>query len=392
MINLSDFGGIPDDPDSLKISEPTARALPDSAPVADPGSVESKDQQNSGYNRDDGSHGPGGVCGEPPVDPFVSLTPSDTHPLPPLPLSPDQPTPPGTPEPLASPESSIPKPDDTKKSDKTHLTQSPRQGLCSDSAPLPPKKNGLVSPFKPQTPEQIAAFVRLWHDPTLTNPEIAKRYHVARKSITTWSKEFGLMDRIEAIRTKAGLAGALGEVADVSRAMLRAQGNPPQASAVTGTLMPPGFDKRWDPMQDQDIALGFTEVMEEAKKMTAHSAIRPLRRKVLRLALVIAMKSPAYTYQTAGVTLETMASALLAVERVEGDLPQGGADPMTLRREAGTQLMNELKSVLNHEDQQTLARLITVGAAKLMEQRRAKDKPGEQAAPGQAPENPGEAA
>lgn len=234
------------------------------------------------------------------------------------------------------------------------------------------KVNGKVHPMKPKTPAQVAEFAALWRNGTYSLAQIAGCYRASERTVQNWRAQFGLPPRDELLKLQA--KGAT--VADAATAMVKAQSAAP---AADGLVMPPGFGDRHDPLKDPEIAKGMAEVLDLARAITTHSDLRPLRRRVMRLAILIAAKTPQE------ITFEAMGKSLLYTEKVEATLPKGEPDSMLLRREAGTKLMTELKSVLNAEEQAALAKIMTAGAARLLARVRARP-----AAPGDPPGTPPE--
>ena len=67
------------------------------------------------------------------------------------------------------------------------------------------------------------------------------------------------------------------------------------------------------------------------------------------------------------MAIESLSRAMLWARKTEASLPKTAADPIALRREAAAQMMRELRSVLNVDEQATLARVMKIGADRLVE-------------------------
>lgn len=233
------------------------------------------------------------------------------------------------------------------------------------------KKFGRPHPYKPQTPAQIAEFASMWFDGAYKNDQIARRYKTVERTISRWRTEFGLPPRDEALRQKGeadsitGAASAaisgLNQAVAITNAMARA--GQPQGPAVAGTLVDP---KKFDPLQDKEIADMLDDVRSEARIMTAHSDLQHLQRKLMKLTVVAATKVPTRSWEGLTVVIEALQRAVLNARRVEAEIPGSAADPVLLRKEAASQMMKELKSVLTPTEQAALATLVKAGADRLM--------------------------
>jgi hypothetical protein len=136
-------------------------------------------------------------------------------------------------------------------------------------------------------------------------------------------------------------------------------------------------------MDIPEIAGLLAEARQDALKMTATSDLRPLRRKLSKLAALTTTTMP-HSWTSLHDLAQEQARSLLWAERCEADLPEPVTDAFELRKAAGTQLMLEAKSVLNNEEQQALAKLMWTASNRLL----AKQGKARPAAPGDPPGTP----
>jgi hypothetical protein len=228
------------------------------------------------------------------------------------------------------------------------------------------------SELKPVTPDQITAFVRLWHDPSINSQCIAERYRVTRRTVVTWAQEFGLIERHQAVKIATDMCAVMGDVAGAGMAMVKSTAAMAavEAGASRPDIMPPGFTSSWDPMQNQDVIDSLMECRALAAKITTHSDLTALRRRVLRFQMSVALNNPSFSWQTLGMTMEAMNSILIQTQRIEASLPKGDADNAQVRREVANQMMREIAEVLPEDKQQQLAALVKEGAALQIERQR----------------------
>ncbi len=333
-------------------------------------------------NEYNAGNGAGGVCAAPPL-----TSPPDIGSLAnraPASLIPDQPLPPGAPQSLAAAAGGQVQAVPGRSTPSTDLSTAVPQPPKDREAGEPgadheshshPESGGLVkpkvqhpgqNPFKPVTPEQIAAFANQWHDPDLTLDIMARRYKTNPRTIQKWRAEFGLPTRPEALKAQAEADRLLGPAQAMIRgvrdaaAMTIAQG---QDRAQTPQVLGP---EQFNPLADAEIAQALAEIRAEARMITAHSDLRELQRRLMRLSIMIAAKVPIRNWDGLQATIEGLARSLLQAQRIEAEIPSSGADPVLLRKEAAAQMMKELKSVLTPDEQRLLADLVKRGADRLM--------------------------
>lgn len=345
-----------------------------------------------------GPLGPGGVCASPPVaEPAIpdSLTP-DTRMIPPAPesieamarpLIPEQPLPPGAPVSLAAALRGELSPPSTDLSTAAHHEPSARaheeRSPSLPTGPVPglmgsvghglppgpaPKSSGKPHPFKPVTQPQIAEFAGLWHDPAFTNEMISARYRTVERTIQRWRVEFGLLPRDQAVRAglrahgimdaAQGVVDRVNEVSALTRTMDQAP--------VAGQVMPGVSLDRLDPFKDPEIVEAMNAILAEARVMTGHSDLQVLQRRLARLAVLATAKVPVRTWDSLATVVESLSRTVLYMRRVEAEVPSTSADPVLLRKEAASQMMREMKSVLAPGEQAELARLVKMAADRLM--------------------------
>lgn len=353
--------------------------LPTEAPVGLVGQV--------GYND---PFGPGGVCASAPTAgpaapaPHVAAEPH--QPLRSLEPRPDpSPLPPGAPPSLAavmgalSPASAAIPPGPAAPVAKAELST-----LSTDLSTAPrivparlggsEKVAGRAHPRKPQTGQQIAEFSRLWSDPAYTVEQIARHYQTAERTVMDWRQDFGLLTRKETLAKVAqaqhllgAAAGVVDAAAEAARVSGRIDAAPQFPQALAGQVLgTPADPHLFDPMKDPEIVEAMNDLRSEARIMTPHSDLTVLQRKLSRFSVLIATKAPLRTWDSLQFTMESLSRALLRARQVEASIPRGEADPVMLRKEAASQMMRELKSVLTPEEQQVLGRLVKAGADRLM--------------------------
>jgi len=214
-----------------------------------------------------------------------------------------------------------------------------------------------ASPYRPQTPEQKAEFEKLWLDRTYTLEDIGRLYGgVNKRTVEKWATAFRLppRDMLSKGATRTATS-VLKETEAVAEAMTRARATAPAFD-----------DPQSNPLADPEIAQALAEIEAEALAISPHSNLTSLQRKLSRLAVLIATKAPIRSWPSLQVSIESLSRAMLHARKVEAELPPTGADHALLRKEAAAQMMKELKSVLSVDEQAELARLVKVGADRLM--------------------------
>lgn len=232
------------------------------------------------------------------------------------------------------------------------------------------KITGRTHPYKPRTPAQIEEFSALWLDVAVPLADIARRYQAGERTVQIWRREFSLPRRDDLARGQGsaqmppspGVApwpepGSLTPVKTMASAAPR-----PPGAASGGEVVP---KRPTDPLDVPEIAALLAEIRDEARKMTAVSALRPLRRKVSKLAALASASTP-HNWATLHAMAQEQARALLWAEHCEAKLPDVEADAQQTRKDAASQLMKELKSVLTPEEQAILARVVKAGADRLI--------------------------
>lgn len=213
------------------------------------------------------------------------------------------------------------------------------------------RRNGLPHPLKPHTPAQKARFAAIWGNLDTPVTEIAARYRASERTVQNWRVELSLPPRDQLLaqrRQRPGAAGAAGTL------------------AAPGEPLPADQDRAFDPLADAEIAAMLAEVLDEARKIGPASDLTPLNRKLLRLSVLVVAKNPMQTWDGLGERLAALNRAVLSMRRAEAKMPAPKVDQTQLRRDAASQLMRELKSVLSPQEQSELARLVKLGAARLM--------------------------
>lgn len=384
----------PSIPSISALYEPNARAH-----VGETGSIErtesspTTDLTNLDYN---GAKGPGGVCVGSAAEPATAPAshPDAVSPFP-APLIPDQPLPPGAPAGLAEAMIPVMPPSvrvatdlSTPSTDlSTGVPHEPSAGAHAEQ-PLHTspdtgfidgngrnaddrKKHGRPHPNKPCTPAQIAEFAQLWYDAAYTKEQIARRYKTVERTLTRWRIEFGLPERDNALKHAGHADSITGAASAMINGLTQATTTlnamtagswAPAGSTVTGQVVPAKFD----PLQDKEIAGLLADVQTEARMITAHSDLQTIQRKLMKLAVLSATKVPVRTWEGLAIVVEALQRSILNARRIEADIPNGGADPVLLRKEAAGQMMRELKSVLTPAEQVSLANLVKAGADRLM--------------------------
>lgn len=236
----------------------------------------------------------------------------------------------------------------------------PPQAPAASKKPVPAAQKDS----KPRTPAQVAEFAGMWSDEKLTVLDIAATYGISRECVSLWRRDFDLPERKVALRDAAKTRGIMGNLARVAADPRTAQSA--LAAVVNGELVDPKVKDAWDPMRDKEIAGAVADILAEARQMTGHSDLTLLSRKVAKLTMVCAAKAPINSWATLQVVMGSLNSTLLNMRRVEAKLPQGQHDPVALRREAATQMLTEMKGVLDPAEQAALAKLVKAAAERLM--------------------------
>lgn len=181
---------------------------------------------------------------------------------------------------------------------------------------------------------------------------LGRIYNVHSRTVQKWSEALSLGPRSAPAGTSAP---------------------PPDASATASTT---GWTGDLNPLADHEIRQALDDIQRVALDMTAHSDLTGLQRKLARLSILVAAKAPIYSWPGLRDAIEGLSRAMLHARRVEARLPETGADPVVLRKEAASQMMRELKSVLNPEEQAVLARVMKAGVDRLMKGQGRPQSPG----------------
>lgn len=256
------------------------------------------------------------------------------------------------------------------------------------------KREGMPHPLFPRTPNQIAEFAALWHNPEVSIGQMARRYRCSDRTIQTWRKRFKLEERRagrHAARDASTIAGAAGEIVKEVRDAVNTGSRILQAQAALGVELgikaaqnqeavasgkmvpwhgrmvdPEVMARACDPLKNEEVRSLLSEVQAEARLITQHSDLTALQRKLAKITILTATQMPVYTWESLQSVLDALSRAVLWTRKVEADIPQTGADPVLLRQEAGRQMMKELRQALSPEDQQALSVLVKRGADKIM--------------------------
>ena len=208
-----------------------------------------------------------------------------------------------------------------------------------------------TSPNRPETPEQIAAFAKLWLDRTYTLEEIGRLYGVNKRTLQKWNSWLGLPPRDQPEDHELADEAVIGAIT-LSREMA------PNRSAARELS---------NPTDDPEIARALEEIKDAARAITLHSDLASIHRKLSQLAVLVAAKAPAQSWVGLQVCIESLMRAILNARKVEARLPFPEADQVQLRKEAAAQLFREMRSVLSDGEQAELARLVKLGADRLMQ-------------------------
>ena len=284
------------------------------------------------------------VCTEPSVEPIAPPapmpmpTPSEAaHPAPPFPMSPGGPVQPA-----------------------------PHRHV---------RANGKANPYRPETPEQIASFAHMWHDPAYTLAMMSRRYGGCHpRTIQKWATAFDFPPRDGGQGApKPDAVGNTMNAAHGAEAVTRAKAQAAEAPATQAR--PESGDDRWNPLADPEIKSAVDEIKRETLPLSSHSDIQGLQRKLLRLNLLVATKTPMRSWESLKITAEGLTRLLLNTRRIEAGIPRGDVDQVQLRKDAASAMMHELKSVLSPEEQEVLARVMIAGAERLMKRPKSQEMP-----------------
>jgi hypothetical protein len=201
-------------------------------------------------------------------------------------------------------------------------------------------------PNKPLTPEQIAAFVKLWHDPSITQEGLAAKYEVAPPTVRAWAKMLGLAGRAK-----------VKDIASSAKAMAIAE-----ASAMNPQVISQREMNKYDPKADVEVAKLIAECLDHVRGIGAGTSLTAYRRALMKLEGMVALKTPIASWATLGIMASSLASQALAAERIEAQLPKGDGDKSQLRKDVAHQLMREVAESLPPEKQKMLAALVKEGA------------------------------
>lgn len=190
------------------------------------------------------------------------------------------------------------------------------------------------------------AFIDLWSQPGLSAAAIAAQLGIGVRAVNKRAAGLGLPP-------KGQRAGRLGRL---SGQLMRAMGT---GGGEQSDEVPP-----W--MADPELRPLFDELWEGYRVARTAQDVARLRPLLLRLHGMTAVRFP-----TALDLLQVLADAtklVLTTQKVEAELPAAN-DPVVLRQQAARQLMMEIGSVLDHDEQDELARMLKVATDRLMAQR-----------------------
>lgn len=187
------------------------------------------------------------------------------------------------------------------------------------------------------------AFIDLWAQPGLSVAAIAAQLGIGVRAVNKRANSLGLP-------AKGQRAGRLGRL---SGQLMRAMG---AGGGERAEVVPP-----W--MADPELRPLFDELWEGLRTARTAQDMARLRPLLLRLHAMTALRFP-----VALDLLQVLAEAtklVLTTQKVEAELP-AASDPVVLRQQAARQLMMEVGSVLNHDEQDELARMLKVAADRLV--------------------------
>ena len=275
----------------------------------------------------------------------------------------DQPTPliPDQPEATGSPFATVPPVVDHAP------PQTPAAGVSGERAKKIIDKKGIHTEYHPDTPEKIAAFIRLWHDPEYTVLALSKRYRVTVSTVAHWRKRFGLQAKSKAEALGDSVVNSLVETARASKVMaevaVSSAARTVEAQVLAGTAS--GARDLYNPMTDPEIAQIIAEMGRMSREVTPHSDLAAMCRLNLKLLTLATTKLPHNSWSTMILHFEAQLNMMLRVRKIEAELPEGAGDPGALRREAANEMIAEIKSVLSEDEQKTMAGLIAEAATRL---------------------------
>lgn len=218
-------------------------------------------------------------------------------------------------------------------------------------------------PRKPRTPHEVSEFEALVRSDILTMEEIGKRYGTSERTIHRWAGEFGVGN---IRRRRAGFRGPFRAGArDIARSTVRAV---EEIGKLAGLGTPGVRRDVASPTDDADVAGVLDEIRRLSLETRTTADMAKLQVPILRLLCLLTAKAPHHTYWSLFGSAQELFRLILCARKVEGDLPPAH-NPATLRQEAARQLMQELGSVMSHEEQQVFGRMLNVAADRIDAQR-----------------------
>lgn len=245
---------------------------------------------------------------------------------------------------------------------------SPPDGQVESKSKKKDKDVGFGLQTKPRTEREIAEFRALWHNENFPVTQLMAKYKASRSTVQRWSRGFGLTDRTALKGMVPSAKAFVRTMEQAGTAVIEAQ-QIVDAQAQDGILYP---------RQDEEIAEGLAELKVLAKRAAKGSPadLAAFHRQALSLIGLFVAKSPIHTWDGGAAIADTLCRAIAMARKVEAAMPKEAIDPQMLRREAATQMMRELRSVLSPEKQEALAVLIKEGAD-LINKRREREAGGQ---------------
>ena len=137
------------------------------------------------------------------------------------------------------------------------------------------------------------------------------------------------------------------------------------AEAVAGAIgTPENPDVEFNPMADPEVVALVKEIEAEAAKIHSVQELSRLQQKLMRLLTMAMARSPIKTWTSLADASANLYRMILYARRVEADMP-AMQDPAIIRQEAARQLLEEVASVLNSEEQRILGGMLEVAADRL---------------------------
>lgn len=247
--------------------------------------------------------------------------------------------------------------------DGGRVDQSPPTEVGHGDSSRPTLRPGQAHQSRPKTPDEIDILRLAVNSNARTLDQVAEDYGTTPRTINRWCKQFGIA-REKQIRSS--FHGKATRIADAAQSAAAAVIGAVRAEAPIGSPDNPEIPVL--PENDSEVQDLLQEIEDEARNIHSVGELSRLQNKLMRLLTMAMARNPMRSWVALADASANLFRMILYARRVEADMPTKN-DPAVLRQEAGRQMMDEVASVLDKDEQKALGILLQAAAERLAAKR-----------------------